>query len=493
MDKLKILFTTSELYPLSKTGGLADVSNALPRYLGKNGHDVTVFTPGYKLAHEYIAEHNIPCHKLEYQRDMWIGDELYVANYYQVEISSKFKVILVDNSYFFNRESLYQQYNTDYDDNCARFSFFCRALLEFILDHPDYIPDVIHCNDWQTGLIPFYLQSVYSRSEFEQTKTLFTIHNIAYQGKFNKYFIYSTGLSWDYFTFEGLEFYDALNLLKAGIIASDAITTVSPNYALEILQPEKGYGLEGVLLYYKDKLAGILNGIDTDIWNPASDKLIPANFSRADLSGKRICRQKLLDYFDFDPEDKQMLFGFIGRLVDQKGVDLLVNVIPDVVEKLNCRIVILGAGDIQYQQELLSLSERYPNNIGLFVGFNEELAHLIEAGADAFLMPSLYEPCGLNQMYSQAYGTVPIVYETGGLKDTVTHYDCKKDNIDVASGFLFTEYSALRFYDAIYKANQVFNDKPNVWMKIVQNCMAIDYSWDKVVNQYINLYHEVLE
>lgn len=493
MDRLKIAFTTSELYPLSKTGGLADVSNALPRYLGKKGHDVTVFTPGYKLAHEYIHEHNLACKKLDYTRDIWIGDELYVAEYYSVEVSSKFKVILVDNPYFFNRDSLYQQYNTDYDDNCSRFSFFCRSLLEFIIDNPEYQPDIIHCNDWQTGLVPFYLQSIYSRNEFEKTRTVFTIHNIAYQGKFNKYFIYSTGLSWDYFTHEGLEFFDALNLLKAGIIASDLITTVSPNYALEILQAEKGYGLDGVLEYYKDKFHGILNGIDTDIWNPANDKLIPQNYNHEDISGKKECRKELLKYFKFNADDDAMIYGFIGRLVDQKGVDLLVNVIPDMIDKLKCKLVILGAGDIHYQQELLELAERYPDNIGIFIGFNEELAHLIEAGADAFLMPSLYEPCGLNQMYSQAYGTIPIVYETGGLKDTVVHYDCNIDNIEKASGFLFTEYSTMRFFDAINKAFYVFSEKQDKWQQMIKNCMSIDYSWEKVVDLYISLYNEVLE
>jgi starch synthase len=350
-------------------------------------------------------------------------------------------------------------------------------------------PDVIHCHDWQAALTPVYLKHRWREAPaFAGTKTLLTIHNLAYQGLFPKEDYPLLGLDWSCFTLDGLEFYDKINLLKGGLVFADAITTVSRGYSKEIQTEEYGYGLDGVLRYRSDRLFGIVNGVDYKDWNPETDRLIAATYGPKDLKGKAKNKQALMQAFNLDKKfAKAPLLGIISRLADQKGFDLVAQVLPELM-KQKAMVVILGTGEEKYHDWLAQEAPKYPGQLGVKIAFDNQLAHLIEAGADMFLMPSRYEPCGLNQMYSLKYGTVPVVRATGGLADTVAPVETAKGT---GTGFLFTEYSPEAFLKALNKALTAFKDK-KLWQKIMLNGMTEDWSWTASAKAYLKLYERLV-
>jgi starch synthase len=486
---LKVLFVSSEVDPLAKTGGLADVAGALPKTLRKLGHDVRVLMPKYgsidakkfglkrvKTDNTFfvpIAGRDVDGSLLESSPDV-LGVPCY----------------LMSNETYFGRNELYTDSRTksDFPDNDERFIFFSRGTIE-ALRRIRWKPDVIHCNDWQTGLVPAYARSIYADDELlKKTKTVFTIHNVAYQGKFPKQTLEKTGFPWSMFTMEGLEFYDQMNFLKAGIVYADAVTTVSQKYAEEICSSaEFGYGMEGILSYRRDSLHGVLNGIDYSVWNPETDNLIAANYSSRNLEGKRINKKVLREKFGLGDDENTPLIGIISRLADQKGFDLLGMIAENLME-LNLQLVILGTGEAKYHDLLEQMRKRFPNKIGVFLGFNNELAHLIESGSDMFLMPSRYEPCGLNQMYSLKYGTVPIVRATGGLDDTIQDFDPATKK---GTGFKFGPYDPGELLGAIHRALDTYGNR-KLWKTLMMNGMKKDFSWDASAKKYIRLYRSLL-
>jgi starch synthase len=389
---------------------------------------------------------------------------------------------------FFERSQLYGTPKGDYFDNLARFSFFCGTVLPFC-QALAFKPDVIHCHDWQAALAIVYLKHRWPEAPLlAGTKTLLTIHNLAYQGLFPKEEYPLMGLDWSLFGIEGLEFYDKINLLKGGINLADAVNTVSRGYSKEIQTEEYGYGLEGVLRAKSEVLFGIVNGVDYDDWNPETDQLIPATFSVKDLTGKAKNKKALMEAYNLSPKlAKRPLLGIISRLADQKGFDLIAQVLPELMAQ-KAMVVILGTGEQKYHDWLAEEAPKYPGQLGVKIAFDNKLAHLIEAGADMFLMPSRYEPCGLNQMYSLKYGTVPVVRATGGLADTVAPVDKAKGT---GTGFLFTEYSPAAFLKALNAALSSFEDKP-LWQKIMTNAMNQDWSWSASAKAYLKLYERLV-
>jgi starch synthase len=396
------------------------------------------------------------------------------------------RVFLIRNDRYFDREFLYGTKDGDYVDNCERFTFFSRGVMEWILRSGRRY-DVIHCNDWQTALIPAYVKTLYAGEEaFRGTGTVFTVHNLGYQGLFWNHDLPITGLGWELFTPQGLEFYGKLNLMKAGLVFGDILTTVSATYSREIQTPEYGYGLEGVLYERREDLYGIVNGIDDEEWHPAADRFIAETFSAGDLRGKAACRRDLLAEFGL-PDEGVPVLGFIGRLTAQKGSDLLEQ-IGEWLAGQRLRVVILGSGERRYEEAMEALGRKYPDRIAIRVAYDNVLAHKIEAGADMYLMPSRYEPCGLNQIYSLKYGTVPIVRETGGLADTVTDADADPAG---GTGFTFRRYEAEDLKDAIARALAAHADPPR-WEAIVLRGMARDFSWDASAREYVSLYGKAL-
>jgi starch synthase len=368
-----------------------------------------------------------------------------------------------------------------------RFSFFCSTVLPFC-QALDFAPDIIHCHDWQASLVPVYLKYRWmAEATFAETRSLLTIHNLAYQGLFPKEKFGILGLDWSVFSINGLEYYDKINLLKGGILFADAINTVSRGYSKEIQTPEFGYGLEGVLRDRSEALFGIVNGVDYRDWNPETDELIAATFGPKDLKGKAKNKAALMEAYNLDKKfAKAPLLGIISRLADQKGFDLVAEVLPKLMAQ-GLTLVILGTGDERYHELLTQEAQKYPGQLGVKIAFDNRLAHLIEAGSDMFLMPSRYEPCGLNQMYSMKYGTVPVVRATGGLMDTVAPVDKAKGT---GTGFLFTEYSAAAFQKALNHAIEAHEDQ-KLWKKIMLNAMAEDFSWKASAKAYLKLYEQL--
>ncbi len=385
----------------------------------------------------------------------------------------------------------------DYYDNCGRFVFFCRAVLE-ALRLLEFWPDVLHGNDWQTGLVPVYLREDYARisnhetrERFAHIRTLCTIHNVAYQGNFWAHDMKLAGLDWRLFNYHQLEFYNHLSFLKAGIVFSDFVSTVSPTYAREIQTPYFGCGLQGTLSARADRLTGIVNGVDYSVWNPAADRHLPANYAPDAIDpGKPHCKKVLQQHFGLPEKPATPLLGVIARLAEQKGIDLICPVAHTVLQQ-DVQLVVLGDGATHYQHMLQDLQRRFPNQVGLLLGFDETLAHLIEAGADAFLMPSLYEPSGLNQLYSLKYGTPPIVRATGGLADTVTDTNPKTLAEGRATGFSFGAYSCEAFQDAVWRALTLYRTQPDQWREVMRNGMKQDWSWDRSAAEYERLYERL--
>ncbi|UCG12635.1 MAG: glycogen synthase GlgA [Deltaproteobacteria bacterium] len=481
---LRILMVFPEVVPFAKTGGLADVAGALPCALSQLGCDVRIVMPLYtRLLGQVIASGPT-------MEDLSVpfGSQILGADVYEAKLNDDVRIYFIRRDEFFDRSHLYGTEKAEYFDNAQRFVYFCRAVLA-LCQAVRFRPQVVHCHDWQSGLIPAYLKLSFGSVGFwTETRSIFTIHNIGYQGRFGAELYPLTGLPYHFFDVGGIEFWGDINFMKAAIVSADEITTVSPRYSKEIQTPEYGQGLEGILQTHRRKLHGIINGADYQNWNPETDPHIAANYSRDDLQGKLTCKRDLLREVGLPKRlMKRPLLGVISRLADQKGLDLLAEVIEKVVAE-DVGLVILGRGEERYHLLLTELASRYPRKIAVRLEFNERMAHRIEAGADMFLMPSRYEPCGLNQMYSLRYGTVPIVRATGGLYDTVKPYDPKRGE---GVGFRFTAYKPEAFWQAIKRAIKLFN-QPKTWRKIMKNGMAKDFSWQASALRYLALYERIL-
>jgi len=400
---------------------------------------------------------------------------------YAHTMDSGIPVYFIENEQYFNRPGLYGEKTGDYPDNLERFSFYCKRAL-MLLKEINFQPDIIHCHDWQSALVIIYLKNIYGADDFfKKTKTLFTIHNIGYQGLFSKDQYPKLGLDWGLFNMEQLEFYDKINLLKGGIVFADAINTVSKKYSQEIQTKEFGFGLEGVLAKRKADLFGILNGLDYSIWNPQTDKLIAKNYSIKNIKDKAKNKERLQKHCGLPVKKDVPLFGMVSRLAAQKGLDIFAQAIDEFCQ-MGVQLVILGTGDIKYHMVLEEAVKKYPSVAALYLKFDDALAHNIYAGSDIFLMPSAYEPCGLGQMISMAYGTVPLVFKTGGLADTVT----------AKTGFVFDKYSSSEFLKTVKKAISVYQNK-TAWRQLILNGMRENFSWEASAKKYVALYKKLLK
>jgi starch synthase len=487
---LDIALASAEMVPYVKVGGLGDVVGALAQELDRRGHRVTVFLPRYRGIHEK----HFPGLGLEKSGDLDIqlGGRVERAQVGLARVgSSGVRLILIGSDTYFDRDNPYVDPATgkDWPDNAERFVFFNKAILEsFRL--LQWIPDVIHANDYQTGLVPILLREAYGHdARYARVATLFSIHNVGYQGIFPREVLDLIGLADDLAGPTGpLEYWGKVNFMKAAVLYADLVNTVSERYAEEIQSGnEYGFGLEGVLRGRRGDLLGILNGIDVDIWDPSRDPIIPANYSSADLSGKRENKIRLLESMELPVEPEIPLIGIISRLVDQKGFDLFEKIAGDLFGG-KLKVVVLGSGQPRYEELMRSLRAKYPGKFAVALEFNDALAHLIEAGSDFFLMPSKYEPCGLNQMYSLRYGTNPIVRATGGLADTVQDYEFETGR---GNGFTFEEYTPEALFGAIKRALKLYQKKRPL-KKLIVEIMQIDHSWDSVALKYVAAYERAM-
>ena len=475
----KILFASSEVHPLIKTGGLADVAGSLPRALADLSQDVRVILPNYQSIKKTQEVRFISSVRVNNQD----------ANILETQLPDSDVIVwLVDCPALFDTPGnpYVDETGNPWDNLADRFTLFSRIVVEVAMNraHLDWSADVVHCNDWQTGLVPALLSI-----ESNTPSTVFTIHNMAYQGVFPESTFHDLNLPRQLWHPDGVEYHDMLSFIKAGLSYADRITTVSPTYALEIQTPEFGYGLEGLLSHKHQILSGIINGMDLEQWNPESDTSISEPYNIDTLANKVINKTSLQARSSLPVNKSVPLFGLISRLVDQKGIDLIIECLREMVE-MPLQFVLLGSGDKSDEQKLLNFARLYPKKISITIGYDEALAHQIEAGADIFLMPSRFEPCGLNQMYSQRYGTIPIVRETGGLADTIEDAMPKSLSAGLATGISFKEASSGALLEAIKRAMLLFNDK-KTWKKIQVAAMEKDFSWKNSAEQYLSLYEEI--
>ena len=473
---MKILFVASEGLPFSKTGGLADVIEALPRALVAQGHEVAVLLPRYRNTRAVaVAVSSLTITTGDGVRFPGIveGGTFHGVNYY-----------FVDDPEYFDREQLYGFSGRDYPDNAERFAEFCAAAIEFCKQV--WMPEIIHCHDWQTGLVPLLLRTRYAKDEaVGELPVVFTIHNMGYQGVFPRDVMKKIGLPESLFGVDALEFYGRVNFLKGALIFSDYLATVSPKYAEEIKTVEYGHGLDGVVGSRADRLTGILNGADYALWSPERDKLIASRYSPKDLSGKLACKKDLLEVSGLPPETlSKPVIGIVSRFAGQKGFDLIEQIAADLMAD-DLALVALGTGEPKYEKVFRELARAHPAKFSVKVSYDNILAHKIEAGADMFLMPSRYEPCGLNQIYSLKYGTVPVVRATGGLDDTIEAFDPATGR---GTGFKFLAYDGSALRGAVRQALSVFRKEPEVWRRIQLNGMAKDFSWQVSAMAYTKLY-----
>lgn len=483
---MNILIASSEVAPFSKTGGLADVCGALPVALQNLGHQPVVFTPHYRQ----VQAAGVELESTQVGLDIPIGSKLVSGRLLAGKLpQTNIPVYFVDQPEYFHRPELYREKGEDYRDNCERFVFFCRAVMEAIR-LLDLQVDVLHCNDWQTGLIPALLRIEYPHvHDYEHIVSVLTIHNMAYQGQFWHWDMLLTGLDWKYFNWRQMEFWGNLNLLKTGLVFSDAITTVSPRYASEIQQAPLGCGLEGVLQQRRDVLTGIINGVDYSVWNPEFDAHLPARYSADNWqAGKAECKSALQSEMGLPIQPQVPLIGLVGRLADQKGWDLVADVMRRWVLDEEVQWVILGTGEPIYHEVLAKFAKQRADRVGLQLGFSDALAHRIEAGADMFLMPSRYEPCGLNQLYSLKYGTVPIVRATGGLADSICDATADSLAAGTANGFSFEMYTTEALEGTLRRACEIFRNQREVWQRLVLTGMRQDWSWEHSAQQYQTVY-----
>lgn len=479
----KILFVSSEAVPYIKTGGLADVVGSLPKYFDRNEYDVRVMLPKYAcMDAAFLPNLRFVCHfyvNLNW-RKQYVGileSEYRGIHYY-----------FVDNEFYFAGSS---PYNNIYED-VEKFAYFSKAVLAS-LPYIDYAPDVIHCHDWQTGLVPVYLHTAFGDDNFYAgIKTVFSIHNLKFQGRWRiREVIDITGLPEQIFNDKELESYGEANYLKGGVVYSDAVTTVSPSYANEITTQEGGEGLHGLMNSRRNVLHGILNGIDYDEFNPQTDPYIESNFSsKSVLSGKKANKVALQKELGLPVRESAFVIGIVSRLTEQKGFDLVSYIMDDLVSQLDVQIVILGTGESKFENVFHHFHSQYPDKVSAYIGYSEEKAHKIYASADAFLMPSLFEPCGLSQMISMRYGTIPIVRETGGLKDTVQAYN---EYENTGTGFSFCNFNADDMKYVVEYAYHVFRDERKAWEDMMQRAMAQDFSWNKSAGEYEKLYDSLCD
>lgn len=486
---LNILIVSSEVTPFAKTGGLADVVGALPKALKKLDNDVRIILPKYSM----IKERQFNLREVFRLSDIEIpmGDDTVSVSFKSAFLpDSRVQVYFLEYDPYYDRDSLYldPETGTDWKDNPLRFTLLCRATLT-ALKILHWQPDIIHCNDWQSALIPYLLKTEYAEDAFFQnTRTLLSIHNLGYQGNFEPDFLKVAGIPEGSFQpMSPFEFYGKFSFLKTGLIYADKLNTVSEKYAQEIQSdPEFGSGMEGILSSRSEDLFGILNGLDVDVWNPEKDNLIPKNFSSKKPAGKAVCKEKLCKKCKLKYDPNIPLIGVISRLAAQKGFDLIEEIAEDLFQ-LNLQFVLLGTGEERYHALFEKIAKKYPKKVSTHLTFDNKMAHWIEAGADMFLMPSRYEPCGLNQMMSMRYGTVPVVRATGGLADTVIDVDQDPNG----NGFVFTDYTAGELLKVITRAVERFSDK-ETWGKIMQVGMKQDFSWDTSAKKYVELYNTAL-
>jgi starch synthase len=483
---VNILLATSEAVPFAKTGGLADVCGALPIELARLGHQAAVILPAYRQV-RYCGQ---PIEPLGIEFIVPVGSKMVTGRLSRSYLPGRtVPVYLVEQEQYFDRDELYGSEGKDYIDNCERFVFFARAVLESIR-LLDLQVDVLHANDWQTGLVPAYLKLQYHHvPRYQRVASLLTVHNIAFQGQFWHWDMLLTGLDWKYFNWRQMEFHGKLNLLKSGLVFADSISTVSPRYAQEIQTSPLGSGLEGVLQHRREVLTGILNGMDDSQWNPASDPHLAAQYDAETVGrGKPLCKAALQQELGLPQQAGAPVVATIGRLTDQKGFDLIADVIQRWVQTSDVQWVILGTGQPKYHRVFESLAQRYPQKVAVRLEFSNPLAHRIEAGADIFLMPSRFEPCGLNQLYSLKYGTVPVVRATGGLADTITGYGVERPGGPLANGFSFEEYSPLALSETLRRACDLYQKQPDAWRLLIDTGMRQDWSWDASATQYVEMY-----
>jgi len=480
----------AEMHPFATSGGLSEVVAALSATLGRLGHTVTAIIPRYRRVgvSPAIATEMPTPHRSDPGPDssvvLEVGPRQQSVSFYRRALSERVAVVFVDVPELFDRDGLYGDDGGDYSDNAYRFAVFSRAALEYVRLR-GVRPSVIHVHDWQTGTLPAYQKMLFSPDPVVGgVPVVFTIHNLAFQGNFRAETLDQIGLPREVLHVEGMEFHGGISYLKAGINFSERLTTVSPAYAKEVLTPAQGFGFDGVLMRRADDLVGILNGIDTDRWNPESDAFVPASYSARDLSGKRDAKRFLLQTCDLDSSEEALrrpLIGLVSRLTDQKGFDLIAAALDELME-LDAAWVMLGSGEPRYEQSWRALPQRCPGRVSVRIGYDQRLEHLIEAGADAFLMPSRFEPCGLNQLNSLRYGTLPIVHATGGLKDTVEDGAAGR-----GTGFTFEDYTPKALVAAVRRALATYRS-PDDWQRMQRTAMAKDYSWDVPALEYVKVY-----
>ena len=487
---MRILTVASEAVPFAKTGGLADVIGALPAALSRLGHHVDVVMPQYRgiTAGERTGTVTVRLGGQVADAGIWIaGDRGPEGSAPQRQ--GWVRTIFIEQPQYFDRDFLYGTSGQDYPDNPERFAFLAHAALEWAASASEGF-DVVHTHDWQAGLVPVLLRTGRAPSALAGLPAVCTIHNLAYQGVFDASWLPRLGLGWDLMRIDALEYWGRISYLKGGLMFSRMITTVSPRYSREIQTPEFGFGFDGILRYRSDDVVGILNGIDYDQWDPARDPHIPEPYDAKHLGGKRAAKQAVLERFGVPAGEAALarpLVGLISRLVDQKGFDLIAE-IADELRGLDASFMLLGTGERRYEDLWLGLAARHPDRIGTAIGFDEPLAHLIEAGADLFLMPSRFEPCGLNQMYSLRYGTVPVVRAVGGLDDTVHNFNPRTGE---GTGFSFRDYSAQALLDTLRWALEIYRDRAT-WQRIQHSGMQQDFSWDASARQYVKVYERAM-
>jgi starch synthase len=477
---MKIALIAPEVAPFAKTGGLADVVGTLSLALERRGHELYVIMPAYRSA----LSGGFPLEEVPGRLLVSMGDRAAQATLVKTHLGRGIVVYMVRADGYFDRDYLYGTADADYPDNAERFVFFSRAALEILRDHP---VDILHCHDWQAALPIVFLKTQGDRYPgFAAARTVFTVHNLGFQGIFPASVWPLLDLADSYFTPQYLEFYDKINLVKGSLLFADKITTVSPAYAEEIMSPEQGFGLEGVLQQRAIDVVGILNGVDYGQWSPAVDAFIAGHYSESTLAAKQICKKSLQRTMGLPAKSSRPLVGMISRLTSQKGFDLVEKSFDRLME-VELQLVLLGSGESHYEEFFRAAADRFPDRVAVRIGFDDALAHQIEAGADIFLMPSLYEPCGLNQMFSLKYGTIPVVRAVGGLKDTVEDYDAEKR---AGTGFVFGPFETEALMEALVRAIKVFQKKP-AWTALRRQAMSRDFSWERSAQAYSNLYQEL--
>jgi starch synthase len=486
---MKVVFATAEVSPIAKTGGLGDVSGSLPKVLAKLGHEVVVFLPFYRQARQWFEKNGIAVHQTMPTVPITWANWSAEATFLRATLpGTDIPLILVANDHFFERDQIYQGAN-GVDDFLLRYTFFCRAVIRGC-ELLDIAPDIVHCHDWHTALLPVYLHSgLRGSAHFANARSVYTIHNLNYQGAAAPAAFDILGLHSRYWASDALEHFGTLNPMKAGILFADQVTTVSPNYAREVLTPEHGAGLDGVLQHVQYKFSGILNGIDVEEWNPATDPLLRAPFDAARLGEKQANKRALLEELGLPYDDSMPVIGAVSRLVGQKGFQLLIPVLERLLGS-GAQVVVLGSGEPELENALSMIADRHRDRCRAWIGFDNALAHRIYGGADALLMPSLYEPCGLNQMYALRYGTLPIVRLTGGLVDTVTPFD--GENAAHATGFGFVDPHPEALLWAAIVSMQTYRER-NLWRQMQANGMARDFSWERSAHEYDDVYRRAMK